>query len=375
MVQDIGSKIYRLRREKKLTQEELAHQRKVSEKEIRDWENGVSVPSVAQAKELADFFSVTIDDLIGDENKKEEKTLVIKEKTKEKVPFINLFYRFYPFILLVLYSVKINEWNRNNGVTLYQNAYDIRRSSGLGIFFLVRIILFSLSVRITAILSVSLPAIRKNSLDAVLLFFRTFGLTLFHVIFCFSAGIFDNRNLLLPYILIPIFATLFSLSMLLYAFRPGSFQRVKSHIRNTNCVWMFSLPLFFCIEYFIVYPLSSFWTPNGEENLWNRFSHIDALEATLAWVGFLVGIACFICGFIFFLLCNPKREKGYRIALRTLRGLSTALTITQVILRQGEGVGVFSSVFFPLFFNALVVGFYFISNRLVKNFSQLNNIQ
>ena len=84
MVQDIGSKIYRLRREKKLTQEELAHQRKVSEKEIRDWENGVSVPSVAQAKELADFFSVTIDDLIGDENKKEEKTLVIKEKNQRK---------------------------------------------------------------------------------------------------------------------------------------------------------------------------------------------------------------------------------------------------------------------------------------------------
>ena len=84
MVQDIGSKIYRLRREKKLTQEELANQRKVSEKEIRDWENGVSVPSLAQTKELADFFSVTIEDLIGDENTKEEKTLVIKEKNKEK---------------------------------------------------------------------------------------------------------------------------------------------------------------------------------------------------------------------------------------------------------------------------------------------------
>ena len=82
MVQDIGSKIYRLRREKNLTQEELAHQRKVSEKEIRDWENGVSVPSLAQAKELADFFSVTIDDLIGDENTEEEKTFVIKDLKK-----------------------------------------------------------------------------------------------------------------------------------------------------------------------------------------------------------------------------------------------------------------------------------------------------
>ena len=100
MVQDIGSKIYRLRREKKLTQEELAHQRKVSEKEIRDWENGVSVPSLAQAKELADFFSVTIDDLIGDENKKEEKTFVIKEPKKR-------------FLLLIfsIGSIRLSFWS------------------------------------------------------------------------------------------------------------------------------------------------------------------------------------------------------------------------------------------------------------------------
>ncbi len=365
MIHDIGSKIYRLRREKKLTQEELARQRKVSEKEIRDWENGISVPSLTQAKDLAGFFSVKVDDLLSEETDSVSEEASKKERAGDKIPFVNLFYLFYPFILLVLYSVKINEWNRN-GITLSQNAYDIRRSSGLGVFFLTRIVLLSLRVRIVSVLSVSLPVIRKNSLDGVLLFFATLGLTLFHIIFCFTAGIFDNRNLLLPYILIPIFARIFSLARLLHAFRPGSFQRIKSHIRKTNCIWMLSLPLFFCIEYFIVYPLSSFWTPKGEENLWGRFSHIETLDVSLATIGFLIGIACFIFGFIFFLLCNPKREKGYRIALRTLRGLSTAVTIVQVILRQGEGVGIFSSIFFPLFFNALVVGFYFISSRFVN---------
>ena len=93
----IGNNLLKLRKDKKLTQLEVAERFNYSDKSISKWEKGESLPSVEVLCELAAFYDVTLNDLTNanlenDENninntakanKKKEKPL--KEK-KEKTP-------------------------------------------------------------------------------------------------------------------------------------------------------------------------------------------------------------------------------------------------------------------------------------------------
>ncbi len=58
-----------LRKEKEIGQQELALALNTSRKSISHWETGYSEPSIAQLIMLADLFDVTLDDLLGRENK------------------------------------------------------------------------------------------------------------------------------------------------------------------------------------------------------------------------------------------------------------------------------------------------------------------
>ncbi len=54
----------RLRKEQKLCQQELSKKLDVSTKTISHWETGYTEPSITQLIFLADFFDVTIDELV-----------------------------------------------------------------------------------------------------------------------------------------------------------------------------------------------------------------------------------------------------------------------------------------------------------------------
>lgn len=54
-----------IRKMKKISQEELAEQIGVSRQTISKWETGESLPDIEKAKLLADFFDVTLDDLLS----------------------------------------------------------------------------------------------------------------------------------------------------------------------------------------------------------------------------------------------------------------------------------------------------------------------
>lgn len=58
-----------LRKEKEIGQQELALALNISRKSISHWETGYSEPLIAQLIMLADLFDVTLDDLLGRENK------------------------------------------------------------------------------------------------------------------------------------------------------------------------------------------------------------------------------------------------------------------------------------------------------------------
>ena len=64
---DFGEKFQELRKSRGLTQEELAEALFVSRTAVSKWESGRGYPSIDSLKEIAKYFSVTIDDLLSGE--------------------------------------------------------------------------------------------------------------------------------------------------------------------------------------------------------------------------------------------------------------------------------------------------------------------
>ena len=67
----IGEFLKELRKEKGLTQEQLAEQFNVSRRSVSRWETGSNMPDVGLLIEIADFFEVDIREIIDGERKSE----------------------------------------------------------------------------------------------------------------------------------------------------------------------------------------------------------------------------------------------------------------------------------------------------------------
>ena len=79
----IGGFLKELRKEKELTQEQLAENFGVSSRSVSRWENGNTMPELSILVELADFYEIDIKEIIDGERKseiveKEEKETLLK---------------------------------------------------------------------------------------------------------------------------------------------------------------------------------------------------------------------------------------------------------------------------------------------------------
>lgn len=83
----IGKNLLKLRKNKKLTQLEVAEKFNYSDKSISKWEKGESLPSVEVLCELAEFYGVTLDDLTTEsETLLTLETKKVEKKKKEHTP-------------------------------------------------------------------------------------------------------------------------------------------------------------------------------------------------------------------------------------------------------------------------------------------------
>lgn len=111
----IGKNIVRLRREKKITQEQLAAFIGVTKASVSKWENGQTTPDILLLPQLAAYFDVTVDALIGycpqlskDQIEKRYQELAaaftvcpfdeVIEKTKQDV---RQYYSCYPYLIRI----------------------------------------------------------------------------------------------------------------------------------------------------------------------------------------------------------------------------------------------------------------------------------
>ncbi len=108
---EFNEKLQELRKNKGLTQEELAEALYVSRTAISKWESGRGYPSIDSLKEIAKYFSVTIDELlssnevlsIAEEDNKQ------KEKHLKSIVFGLLDISVLMFFFLPFFGQKANE--------------------------------------------------------------------------------------------------------------------------------------------------------------------------------------------------------------------------------------------------------------------------
>ena len=80
---DIGRAIKELRQKRGFTQEELADALRVSAQTISRWENGANAPDLSMLPQLAVYFSVTTDYLLGVERNETMAKLIKTTETFE----------------------------------------------------------------------------------------------------------------------------------------------------------------------------------------------------------------------------------------------------------------------------------------------------
>lgn len=61
----LSERLIELRKEKKLSQAELAEALNVSRQSVSLWENGGTVPTLDKLRFLAEFYGITVDELVG----------------------------------------------------------------------------------------------------------------------------------------------------------------------------------------------------------------------------------------------------------------------------------------------------------------------
>ena len=109
---EFHEKLQELRKNRKLTQEELAEILYVSRTAISKWESGRGYPSIDSLKQIALFFYVTIDDLLSSEKlltiAKQENDSNIKKVYEFMFGIVDICSIF--MILLPLYPYEINDY-------------------------------------------------------------------------------------------------------------------------------------------------------------------------------------------------------------------------------------------------------------------------
>ena len=86
---EFNEKLQNLRKQKGLTQEELAEALYVSRTAISKWESGRGYPSIDSLKEIAKYFSVTIDELLSTD---EVLTIAEKYNKQKEMHFRSMLY-------------------------------------------------------------------------------------------------------------------------------------------------------------------------------------------------------------------------------------------------------------------------------------------
>lgn len=111
----LGNSLYKYRKKKGLSQEEVAEKLGVSRQTISKWETEETVPDIYQAKKLAKIYGLSLDELIDADLDQKEIEEVIKntdEKKEAKINWTNAWSKKYPVLATYQQEVDIDKYAR-----------------------------------------------------------------------------------------------------------------------------------------------------------------------------------------------------------------------------------------------------------------------
>ena len=79
-METLGNRIARLRKRKDITQDQLAEYMGISAQAVSKWENDITCPDITALPKLADYFNVTVDELLRGEPQDKVKLVPQKER-------------------------------------------------------------------------------------------------------------------------------------------------------------------------------------------------------------------------------------------------------------------------------------------------------
>ena len=97
---EFNEKLQELRKQKGLTQEELAEKLYVSRTAVSKWESGRGYPNIDSLKEIAKFFSVTVDELLSPN---EVLTIAEEDGKRKEKHFRDLIYGLLDICIAMLF--------------------------------------------------------------------------------------------------------------------------------------------------------------------------------------------------------------------------------------------------------------------------------
>lgn len=141
----IGSFLKELRKEKDITQEQLAEKINVSGRTVSRWETGSNMPDISLLAELAEFYDVSIPEIIDGERKSENMNEEVKEtvlKLSDYTETINQKIKGRLFVLTVIAIIGMIAFVIEvMGLDTPGSIYERVASAGLGLDFGVLIVL------------------------------------------------------------------------------------------------------------------------------------------------------------------------------------------------------------------------------------------
>ena len=125
----IGNKILELRKQKNVTQEDLAAELGVTAAAISKWENGYTLPDIMMLCALADYFAVTTDALLGRHTANKQAIVVAQtDALGQKICDLLRTYRIETAVILTDYEAALAvaqfEEEHNKGIQYMITAID-----------------------------------------------------------------------------------------------------------------------------------------------------------------------------------------------------------------------------------------------------------
>lgn len=111
----LGNSLYKSRKRKGLSQEEVAEKLGVSRQTISKWETEETIPDIYQAKKLAKIYGLSLDELMDVDMDQKEIEEIIKntdEKKESKINWTNAWSKKYPILGIYQQEVDIDSYAR-----------------------------------------------------------------------------------------------------------------------------------------------------------------------------------------------------------------------------------------------------------------------